>query len=148
MLKCQQLQENMMDEIPESGKRRMPTGRELMARLRPRLDRFWNSPALSQQVNNEEAHRGTHVPITLREVARDHLDTLPSGLEAQPEGSNLHFIGKWTTRNGRITDIEGQGNVLPSDDRLLVVTISTTVTSMDYAENDTHVALFEIVSKT
>jgi hypothetical protein len=47
-----------------------------------------------------------------------------------------------------MTDVEGQGNVLPADERLLVVTISTTVTSVDYAENDTHVALFEIVSRT
>jgi len=138
----------MMGEMPESGKRGMPTGRELMARLRPRLDRFWNSPALSRQMNSEEARSGTHLPITLREIAQGHLDTLPTGLEAQPEGSNLHFIGKWTTRNGQIADIEGHGNVLPSDDRLLVVTISTTVTSVDYAENDTHVALFEIVSQT
>ena len=137
-----------MGEVPESGQRGMPTGRELMARLRPRLDRFWNSPALSQQIKGEEARRGTRVPITLREIAQDHLDRLPTGLEAQPEGSNLHFIGKWITRNGQITDIEGQGNMLPSDDRLLVVTISTTVTSVDYAENDTHVALFKIVSQT
>jgi hypothetical protein len=84
--------------------------------------------------------------MTLAEVAEAHLATLPTGLEARPE-STLLLIGRWTIRDGEMTEIEGQGGMLPEDERLLVVTQSTTLTTIDRVVVDTHVALFEIVKQ-
>jgi hypothetical protein len=137
-----------MEDIPDSSKQRktgrMPSGVKMMADLRRRLDGFWNHPELSRRINDIEGPRALR-SVTLTEVAQAHLQTLPTGLEAHPEGT-LHLIGKWTIRDGEMTEIEGQGGALPEDDRLLVVTLSTTVTTADTVVVDTHVALFEIVS--
>jgi hypothetical protein len=139
-----------MKDTPDSNKQkktgRTPRGTEMLADLRRRLDGFWYHPELARRANDIGKPKALHTAVTLTEVAQAHLETLPTGLETHPE-STLRLIGTWTTRDGEITEIEGQGSTLPEDDRLLVVTMYTTMTTAETVVVDTHVAIFEIVSE-
>ena len=120
-----------------------PTGTEMLADLRRRLGAFWNDPAVAQRIGAVEQPTERRESVAIQDLVQAHLRSLPTGLEAHPGGA-LRLIGSWTTRDGLLTHIHGDGRELPEDDRLLVVTLATTVTSMDALVSDTHTMLFEI----
>jgi hypothetical protein len=123
--------------------REAPPARLALDEFRRRVDLFWGHPktaelkrAVAQTAKNP---RRLAPASTLRARVRSTLATL----DATPGRDEYRLQKGITYRNGQLTSIWGDDTPLASDDRVLVITTTTTIMDVDSLTVDTDVLVFE-----
>lgn len=111
--------------------------------FRRKVNAFWGDPGtatLRQELRPGREAESVTPSRALETRLGDSLAILASSI--RDEG-DFRLQKSLTLRDGRIVSISGDGQPLPDDDRILVVTSTTTVMGSDSFAAETNVLVFE-----
>jgi hypothetical protein len=111
--------------------------------FRDRVDQFWAHPKaaeLKRKVNQDRPEPRRLAPVSaLRSRQQDTIAIIKSRLRQD----EYRLQKGLTYRDGRLVSLWGDEQPLAPDDRLLVVTTTTTIMDSDSLEVETNVLVFE-----
>jgi hypothetical protein len=111
--------------------------------FRRRVNAFWGDPATAQLSQGLRPGREAE-SITPTRALEAHLgDSLAILASSMPDEADFRLQKSLTLRDGRIVSISGDEQPLPDDDRILVVTSTTTVLGSNSFAAETNVLVFE-----
>lgn len=87
---------------------------------------FWNHPYAKKL--REDAGPTTRRRPTLAAALKKHTDRLQAAIAGGDEAAH-HLRRSWTLKDGALIDISGDDAALPAEERLVVVTSSSTITT-------------------
>lgn len=117
--------------------------RRMLDDFRQRVDRFWGNAgaaAMKRALDDDERQPRRLAPASaLRSRMRETLAIL----ESRPTHREFRLQKGLTYRDGRLIALWGDERPLAPDDRLLVVTTTTTILDADSVAVETDVLVFE-----
>jgi hypothetical protein len=117
--------------------------RPTLGDFRRRVDAFWGDPradGLRQSLGRGVGERGSLPPVSA--LSSSQADTLAI-LESRPDEAEFRLQKSLRLRDGQLAAISGDERPLAADDRILVVTTTTTVMDADSVSVETDVLVFE-----
>ena len=117
--------------------------RPKLGEFRRRVDSFWGDPRAADLrrtlIQGGRKPRRLPPASALRSRLRDTLEIV----ESRPRQAEFRLEKSLTLRDGQLISISGDERPLAPEDRILVVTTTTTVTDSDYQAVETNVLVFE-----
>ena len=121
--------------------------RPTLADFRRRVDAFWSDARTTDLRQGLRATRQEEAVAPARAFQNQLGDSL-AVLEASiPDAAEFRLQKSLTLRDGQIVSMTGGAEPLPEDDRLLVVTSTTSVMASDSFAAETNVLMFERESR-
>jgi hypothetical protein len=116
--------------------------RPSLADFRRRVDAFWSDPQTAELRRTLVASRAAEAQ-TPTQALEVHLGDSLTILGSRPDESDFRLRKSLTLRDGQIVSMSGDTQPLASDERILVVTATTTVLASDSFAVETNVLVFE-----
>jgi hypothetical protein len=110
--------------------------------FRRRVDAFWGDPRTAELQRTLIAGREPE-PVTPTRALETHLGDSLAILGSLPDEGEFRLRKSLTLRDGQIVSISGDAQPLADDERILVVTATTTVLRSDSLAVETNVLVFE-----